>query len=730
MNQRLGIIVATFVSVTVCAVLSYGETHNLGSLPRKRLKAAFLMTVEMESVASDGYQPIYLKFKPRGTRTFARDHRVSVRIAPRHNFVTTLDMAYDCRFTLPQGAGQLDESIYVPYYVPWDTLIVTLLEDGREIDSGKGYFNVNSLRTRDADQKSTVGVVIPRDVDKQDAEWKKCPDVRTLMTVLGDGPLPEDVEVKRLSHQDSLDYLKNVQPSWVQFRPIDESQLHQSWLGYSQLDIIIVAAPLLERIETSQPESFNAIKKWIASGGNLWVYGTITPGNEFISECGLTQVKPQNTIPKKRVQNLLKLGDKNDTSELNYQYYQGVRKTSQDYASRHMLDKMATRSAIFEKMKKAKHPFSGLDSTASIASELTTSNFGLGTVTSIRGDDPFPGSYQFWHSVAGLHGLSQISWQQRNGVKPAQGNMTYWTWLIESVGKPPVKSFILLNTLFVIVIGPLAYFFFRSRERLYLLYFFAPVFALMVTLSLFGYAIFADGTATRLRTRQLSWFDQQNDLATTHSRQTYYAVFGSGNGLDMPDDVAIFPVLHSPAVQRYTYHQGDFSPSAVLSVSPKLQNLSGSFLPARNQVQYATIHPDSISGKISIDWEAETPTISNQLEIALHQIAIRDKDGQYWKAQSISAESTATLAKGSVSSVDAIISKRVVPDPTEAPMLSANRNAAVNRSVSLLEEKLMSWQSRMPTSHFIASADLIVDELGVKDATIKDSVHVIMGELP
>ena len=260
-------------------------------------------------------------------------------------------------------------------------------------------------------------------------------------------------------------------------------------------------------------------------------------------------------------------------------------------------------------------------------------------MTRIAKDDPFPESFQFWHAVANLHGPEQIRWLPRNGVRPPQGNANYWSWLIPSVGRPPVKSFILLNTLFVIVIGPLAYFFFRRRERLYLLFFFAPAFATLVTLGLFGYAVTADGTATRLRTRQLTWVDTKHDVTTTQSRQTYYAVFGSGRGLDLADDVAVFPVSHSAAVQRYRYHQGNHEPPAVLTSTRSVQNFSGAFLPARNQVQYVTLHPESIDGRFKFELESDPPTISNEFPLDIRNLLVCDRNGQRWTSTRIASGS-------------------------------------------------------------------------------------------
>ena len=214
--NRLDTFLGGLLASCVFATTAVGETHLLGSLPRMPGKAAFTLTMEIDSVAGDGYQPVYLKFKPRG-KAFGRDHRVGVRISPRNRFISSLDMAYDRQFRLSQGAAQHHQTVYVPYYYGWDTLVVTLFEEGRRIETGQQQFNVASLRTRNADQHTTVGVIMPRDGGKQDAAWKTCPDMRTLMTVLGEGPLPEDTDVERLSHKNPSLICKACSPLGYSF---------------------------------------------------------------------------------------------------------------------------------------------------------------------------------------------------------------------------------------------------------------------------------------------------------------------------------------------------------------------------------------------------------------------------------------------------------------------------------------------------------------------------------
>ena len=182
---------------------------------------------------------------------------------------TELDFEYRRSITLPEGAAAHTVPVYVPHYYPCDSLVVSLFEDGREIEPGpKAAFSTmgSGLRTRFADQTTSVGIIAPSDAANQDAAWKVYPDVRTLLTVFGDGPTPEDVNVARLTHKAASALAKQVQPASIQFRQIDESNLQQHWLGYSQLDVIIAAAPVLERIETQQASEVRALEELARRG--------------------------------------------------------------------------------------------------------------------------------------------------------------------------------------------------------------------------------------------------------------------------------------------------------------------------------------------------------------------------------------------------------------------------------------------------------------------------------
>ena len=413
------------------------------------------------------------------------------------------------------------------------------------------------------------------------------------------------MKVDRLAHQAAIDFAEKVQPASIQFRTIDESNLQPHWFGYSQLDVIMVAAPVLHRIENQQPDRFEQLQKWLAAGGNLWVYACDNSEKSFLQELKIDAIPKNRVTRASSVSSALDLKGTNDRSELVYDQWGGVQRASQKFSYRADTAQLG-REEVFRRLKKESHPFASTKSVDQIVAQIAMGSFGLGTVIAIDAEDPFPGSYQFWKSIHDACDQGELVWTQRMGIDVPRGNDNYWMWLIESVGQPPVKSFVLLNTLFVILIGPVCYYYFRRRGRLYLLYLVAPLMALAVTLCLFAYALAADGTKTKLRSRQLTWIDSANRYHVSQSRQTYYAVLGSGGGITLDGDTAVYPVRNSPAFNRYYRTRGRNPRQGKYTVDDRVQRLAGAFLPARSQVQYLMTKPIQVDASLDFTFAPGT----------------------------------------------------------------------------------------------------------------------------
>ena len=421
----------------------------------------------------------------------------------------------------------------------------------------------------------------------------------------------------------------------------------------------------------------------------------------------------------------------NDTSELIAQWG-GVMQASSSYSRRNNL-KLEPRRAVYAELKKKNHPFARTVSPSSVADGVRIGSFGLGTVLAIDSPDPFPGSFQFWNTIVQCHEAGQVNWRERMGIDVARGNSNYWMWLIPSVGQPPVKSFVLLNTLFVVLIGPVCYWFLRKRRRLYILYFVAPVLAALVTISLFVYAIGSDGTTTKVRSRQLTWVDSANGYLVEQSRQTYYAVLGSGQGIELPKDTAVFPVRHTPALNRYNRSNGGSGRLGLLRVQGDRQFLDGSFLPPRDQVQYLSMRPIPSPSGLVFQFASDGATVSNGLSVTLHELLVCDSSGITWEVDEVKAGETKPLGRAGADRVKQILGPNVLPSLGEVPMLRNNMvrlgGAMAGLQVSQLERRLELWSRRLPSGAFVAKASVAKDRIGIEDTIIMDSVHVVLGEV-
>ncbi len=170
--------------------------------------------------------------------------------------------------------------------------------------------------------------------------------------------------------------------------------------------------------------------RWTNIRMELWIYATDAADGWIIDDLQLATSPAQLLLGSAGAGPELNLTTTNDTSELVWDGWNVPQKKSQHYSYQGNVDLLSPRTKVFEDLQAAEHPFAEILSAEELATQIRRGSFGLGQVIAIAAEDPFPGSFQFWKSIALLQETSRLHWSQRNGIDIANGNDNYWTWLI------------------------------------------------------------------------------------------------------------------------------------------------------------------------------------------------------------------------------------------------------------------------------------------------------------
>ncbi|KAA5542227.1 hypothetical protein FYK55_15605 [Roseiconus nitratireducens] len=710
------------------AVGSRAETLLLGVAPVNPKQAGFRLWVSMPRLGGDGFQPVHLKFQALG-KQFNRQRRLRLQFRPRAQYATPLDFQYSCDVTVPEGQRAYETSILVPQFYRWERLSLRISEDGRLLGDVPSTFNPPQT-TKNWGQHISVGVLTCPPTDSNQP-WARFPDLRSLVTVLGDGPLDDRPQIKRFTNKQARDYVDQLKHSWVRFRIIDEDEMQRSWLGYSQLDLLLAPFPILDRMSREQPERLDALLKWASTGGQIWAYSAP-------ADLGTAAVPWLTTPPDSAVNQIqfypdpakqLSLDRNNDTSSIDYQPWGFGTYYTNSYTVNATVRK---RQTLYDDLTAVNHPMVKRVNRPALLAQMQIVPHGLGRVVLLSASDPFPGSFQLWQALD----AKPLKWKQRQGIDYRKGNDSYWAWLMPAVGQPPVTMFVILNGLFVLLIGPVLYFVLRRRKRLYLLYFLAPALAFLVTTGLFCYAYISDGFDNRARIRQLTWVDARGKDTSDpcpqidQSRQTYYTVIDNQQGLHFDDQSLVLPVHHSERLRRNRYYSADDSRSGEYRIEQTSQSrrYSGAFLPTRDQVHYLVTRPSIGEVPVEVDFKAYPVRLTNRLSTPIRQAAIRAADGSYWTASNLPPGATTEMTSTPANVFGAMATGFIDPAETGMPAPYLSRASTDDRSY--LEDRMRRFSQSPPQRSFLLSTEVDQDVFALRRCLQDQCVRLIGGRLP
>ncbi|MEX1232561.1 MAG: hypothetical protein WEB58_20115 [Planctomycetaceae bacterium] len=310
---------------------------------------------------------------------------------------------------------------------------------------------------------------------------------------------------------------------------VPASSLPDNWIDYTGLDVVCVS---MDDFASLSNEQRGAIRKWVHSGGNLFLTGV---GKWDDNRAQAERLLESNLV--------LNASPDWTPAEL------GTRESIQSGLRPVAQIELERAASMGRGMPMTGAGPAGGAAPVAASPEYKWSTEGgvfrsrrlmLGTVYAFQ-DDPFPGSdadWSWWRS----HYPNEEAWIQRQGFSSRQGNEEFLDFLIPGIQRFPVTAFIVLITLFSVVIGPVNYFYFLRKKQLAIIVITIPAIAFLTSVSLFSFSALSHGFSIKSRMRSMTLVDQRAQTAITFSRNSLYAGFAPSEGLAFRPDTAVYPL--------------------------------------------------------------------------------------------------------------------------------------------------------------------------------------------
>ena len=212
-------------------------------------------------------------------------------------------------------------------------------------------------------------------------------------------------------------------------------------------------------------------------------------------------------------------------------------------------------------------------------------------------------------------------------------------WMIPKLGQPPVIMFCLSIGAFAFLAGPALLWWtnVKIRRPIWLLVFF-PLFAVLITGSIFFYALVHDGFGTSARIRSMTWIDAESGFGCAYSRQTYFSGFPSSTA-PFKNTSEVWHVRSPNENRRRSYTQDPQSEVKLQFVGG--QQVFRGMLTAREQKQWMVTTP--VQGLKPFKWtrsaEDPLPSVRNLMSEAWILGIFVDQDKKLFIAERALSES-------------------------------------------------------------------------------------------
>lgn len=626
-------IACLFFSLIFASQIALAATGEVITIPAKNVKrpGPIKLTYDFNWVDGNGYRPVRVTAATINGQPVIGEQKIQITMYPGASHPATELFGVTGEVTIPDGAKSAKAWLYIPQGKPWlYSVFVRANINGANSPSLTANLNMESDYAWSEVQPSFLFVdsAAPSPVRRESkvAVWKtgnrsdketfELPNVSRLGDVFMRSSLPM---ASPTSKPDALTLAFLEDNDRVELRA--PSDLPDEWIGYSCLSVIFISLDEAQKI--AKTKQFNAIKEWTAAGGVLCIFGV---GDEFENLAAAEKLLEMQPLKSGAVNKFR--GWSPPAKPLSARIDAPLRNvySERDFATD------ATTQATSPKPPPSKTP---LDPSRV---EFVSRRFQLGKVLAIGSQQPMNLTGPQLAGVMNEADYNYLMWRNRQGFSLNNENTEFWHFLLPGVGGAPVISFLILITIFVVVIGPVNYFVLRELKRLYLILITVPLGAAVVTLSLFFFALVTDGIQTRVRVRSFTDIDQQAQHAASVSRQTYYAGIAPG-GLTFPRRATVFPVEYQPA------GMGSDTKSRAMAFSENSQHLQVGFISSRNWSQFMVTQSQPSKRGIELLPDANgEPLLKNLLDANIKLLVLADENGDYWLARDVRNGDTAAMA--------------------------------------------------------------------------------------
>lgn len=580
---------------------AYGATQGETGTVHSGTAAGLAVTIDTRWLCGVGYRPVQITVRPTVPTTVDRTLTVQMQVDHQYGSNTkTLRVTQE--IDIPAGSGAIQATLAVPETFPWGTYRIHVLEDGQTLRPLSFSHSCNTAAWPVL-QESFPAVLIVAD---------NLPDTTQLVLAW---PMEQYAQYGIIAPTTATPGTTPVpQPlPTAMARPV--SSLPLRWIEYSSLDVVCISLDELTKLKAQRRTSFDGLLAWTVAGGNLWVYGVGTDWQQLSQLESLVDFPRTNDSDKRPTAHDWREPDR----ALFNKTLQGIGnvQNTQTY--------LPVQEAAIPQLAQSAPPFPDRP-------HFLFREYSMGLIVALAPADPFPSTTAQWQWLLNATGSKRWLRYQREGLSTVRANADFWNFLIPGIGLAPVTAFIVLISLFALMIGPVNYLLLRHWKRLHLMLLTTPAAAIAVTLALFAYAIVADGLSTRVRLRSVTRIDQRHGQAVCWARQSYYSGLAPSTGMRFPDDIAVLPLEYQP--MECDIHQQEF-------VWQQDQWLASGYLTSRRPTQYLTLRSRPSSRKLELREppdEAEPLPLTNRLGTQIEQLLIRTEDGKYYWASDVAAD--------------------------------------------------------------------------------------------